>query len=78
METSRTTIVLGSALYRKAKLAAARQDRSLKEIVEEALRAYLREREAQVRESRSLRFGVYPGRPRGSLRRESLYRKLGK
>ena len=42
MESLRTTIVLEKELYRQAKRLALEQDTTLKEVVERALRAYLR------------------------------------
>lgn len=42
MESLRTTIVLERELYRQAKRLALEQDKTLKEIVEQALRAYRR------------------------------------
>jgi len=42
MENRRTTVVLDELLYRQAKRAAVDQDKSLKEIIEEALRIFLR------------------------------------
>jgi len=76
MESLRTTIVLEKELYRQAKRLALEQDKTLKEIVEEALRAYLRGDQQSGRRSRGGRFGVYAGRVRGSLRRENIYRDI--
>jgi hypothetical protein len=42
MESLRTTIVLEKELYRQAKRLALEQDKTLKEIIEQALRSYLR------------------------------------
>jgi hypothetical protein len=42
MENLRTTIVLEKELYRQAKRLALEQDKTLKEIIEQALRVYLR------------------------------------
>ncbi len=76
METLRTTIVLEKGLYRQAKRLALEQDKTLKEIVEQALRAYLRGDQQRRQKNRGGRFGVYAGKVRGSLRRENLYRDI--
>ena len=76
MESLRTTIVLEKELYRQAKRLALEQDKTLKEIVEQALRAYLRGDQQRRQKNRAGRFGVYAGKFRGSLRRESLYRDI--
>jgi predicted transcriptional regulator len=76
MESRRTTIVLEKELYRQAKRLAVEQDKSLKEIVEEALRAYLHGDQQRGQRSVRGRFGVYAGKVRGSLRRESIYQDV--
>ena len=76
MESLRTTIVLEKELYRQAKRLALEQDTTLKEVVEQALRAYLRGDQPGAQKSRRGRFGVYAGKVRGSLRRENLYRDI--
>ena len=76
MESLRTTIVLEKELYRQAKRLALEQDKTLKEIVEQALRAYLRGDHQREQKSGGGRFGVYAGKVRGSLRRESIYRDI--
>ena len=76
MESLRTTIVLEKELYRQAKRLALEQDKTLKEIVEQALRAYLRGDQQRGQKNRGGRFGVYAGKVRGSLRRENLYRDI--
>jgi len=76
MENRRTTIVLEKELYRQAKRVALEQDKTLKEVVEQALRAYLRGDQVGAQRSRGGRFGVYSGKVRGSLRRESIYRDV--
>jgi predicted transcriptional regulator len=42
MESLRTTVVLEKELYRQVKRLALEQDKTLKEIIEQALRSYLR------------------------------------
>ena len=74
MENRRTTIVLERELYRQAKRLALEQDKTLKEIVEQALRAYLRGDQQKGQKTREGGFGVYAGKVRGSLRRENIYR----
>ena len=74
MENRRTTVVLEKELYREAKRVALEQDKTLKEVVEQALRAYLGWDKVGVQRSREGRFGVYTAKVRGSLRRESIYR----
>ncbi len=76
MESLRTTIVLEKELYRQAKRLALEQDKTLKDIVEQALRAYLRGDQQRGQKHRAGRFGVYAGKVRGSLRRENLYRDI--
>ena len=76
MESLRTTIVLEKELYRQAKRLALEQDKTLKEIIEQALRAYLRGDHQRGRKTRAGRFGVYAGKVRGSLTRENIYRDI--
>ncbi len=76
MESLRTTIVLEKELYRQIKRLALDQDMTLKEIVETAIRAYLRGDHERAQRSRGGRFGVYTGKVRGSLRRENIYRDI--
>jgi hypothetical protein len=76
MESLRTTIVLEKELYRQAKRFALEQDTTLKEVVERALRAYLRGDQQGAQKSKGGRFGVYPGKVRGSLGRENIYRDI--
>ncbi|HSE85411.1 MAG TPA: ribbon-helix-helix protein, CopG family [Candidatus Binatia bacterium] len=76
MESFRTTIVLEKELYRQVKRLALEQDKTLKEIIEQALRSYLRGDHEPRQKSRGGRFGVYAGKVRGSLRRENLYRDM--
>jgi predicted transcriptional regulator len=76
METRRTTILLEKELYRQAKRVALEQDKTLKQIVEQALRAYLNGGHEQLSKSREGGFGVYAGRPRGTLKRQSIYRDI--
>jgi len=75
MESRRTTIVLEKELYRGAKRLALEQDKTLKEIVDEALRAYLTGDQRGQRSRRAC-FGVYHGKVCGNLKRESIYRHL--
>jgi hypothetical protein len=76
MERLRTTIVLEKELYRQAKRLALEQETTLKEIVEQALRAYLRGDQQRALRSKGEHFGVYAGKVRGRLRRDSLYRDI--
>lgn len=76
MESLRTTIVLEKELYRQAKRLALEQDKTLKQIIEEALRAYLRGDHQSRPRRRGGGFGVYAGKVRGSLRRETIYRDI--
>jgi hypothetical protein len=76
MESLRTTIVLEKELYRQVKRLALEQDKTLKEIIEQALRSYLRGDHERGPKSRGGRFGVYTGKVRGSLRRENIYRDV--
>ena len=76
MESLRTTIVLEKELYRQAKRLALEQETTLKEVVEQALRAYLRGDQQRVLRSKGERFGVYAGKVRGRLRRDSLDRDI--
>ena len=73
MKTRRTTILLEKELYRQAKRVALEHDKTLKQIVEQALRAYLNSSQEQLRKSRKGEFGVYVGRPRGTLKRQNIY-----
>lgn len=77
MEHLRTTIVLEKELYRQVKRLALEQDKTVKEIVELALRAYLRGDDQRQR-SKKGRFGVYAGKARRSLRREDIYQDIPK
>lgn len=76
MGNRRTTVVLDESLYRQAKRVAVEQDKSLKEIIEEALRAFLSGGQQRRGRAGGPRFGVYPGKPLTDLRRETLYRDL--
>ena len=76
METLRTTIVLERELYRQAKRLALEQDKTLKEIVEQALRAYFRGDQQRGQKTRGGKFGVYAGKVRGGLSRENIYRDI--
>jgi hypothetical protein len=76
METLRTTIVLERELYLEAKRLALEQDKTLKEIVEQALRAYLRGDQQRGQKSKEREFGIYAGKVRGSLRRENISRDI--
>ncbi len=79
MGNRRTTLVLDESLYRQAKRVAVEQDKKLKEIFEEALRAFLMGGQQQGRRQvPGPRFGVYPGKPPMDLRRETLYRDIKK
>jgi predicted transcriptional regulator len=76
VESFRTTIVLEKELYRQAKRLALEQDKTLKEIIEQALRSYLRGDQQRGQGSRGGRFGIYAGKVRGGLRRENIYRDI--
>ena len=65
MESLRTTIVLEKELYRQIKRLALDQDMTLKEIVEKAIRAYLRGDHERAQRSRGGRLrGLYWESPR--------------
>ena len=74
MESLRTTIVLEKELYRQAKRLALEKDKTLKEIIEQALRSYLSGDQQRGQESGGGGFRVYAGKSRGGLRRENIYR----
>lgn len=76
MGNRRTTVVLDENLYRQAKRAAVEQDKTLKEILEEALLAFLRGGQQRSGRAAVPRFRVYPGKAFTDLRRETLYRDL--
>jgi hypothetical protein len=76
MESLRTTIVLERELYREAKRLALEQDKTLREIIEQALRAYLRGDPQRRQKTSEGQFGIYAGKVRGSLRRENIYRDI--
>lgn len=76
MRSRRTTVVLDEGLYRQAKRAAVEMDKSLKEIIEQALRGFLRGDRGRTERVAGPRFGVYPGKPTTDMRREALYRDL--
>jgi hypothetical protein len=76
MESLRTTIMLEKELYRQIKRLALEQDKTVKEIIEQALRSYLRGDHQTGQKDRKRRFGVYPGKVRGNLRRENIYRDI--
>lgn len=74
MGNRRTTVVLEESLYRQAKKGAVEMDKSLKEIIEEALRGFLMGDQGQRETVARPRFGIYPGKPTAATRREDLYR----
>lgn len=76
MGSRRTTVVLDESLYRQAKRLAVEQDKSLKEIIAEALRDFLKRGQRGVRRPAGPRFGVYPGKVLTELSRGTLYRDL--
>jgi hypothetical protein len=78
MEYRRTTLMLEESLYRQAKREALEQDKTFKQIVEQALTTFLRGGERLRARSRRLRFGVSPGKPLKDLRRKTLYQELKK
>lgn len=78
MQNRRTTVVLDETLYRQAKRMAVEQDKSLKEILEEALRTFLRGGLQRMENAPGPRFGVYPSKARTDLRRETIYRDTQK
>jgi len=78
METRRTTVVLAEDLYRQAKRIALEEDKSLKEIIEEAVRTFLGRGYRGRRRTAGARFGVYPGKAVADVRRETLYKSLRK
>lgn len=76
MGNRRTTVVLEESLYRQAKRAAVEMDKSLKEIIEDALRGFLKGDQPRREKVAGPRFGIYPGKPTSDMRRETLYRDL--
>ena len=73
MESLRTTIVLEKELYRQVKRLALEHDTTLKEIIERALRSYLRGNQQRGQGNRRRPFRVYAGKIRGQLRRDNIY-----
>lgn len=78
MENRRTTVVLDENLYRQAKRVALERDQTLKELIEEALRTFLRGGKPVREVTKARPFGVYPGKPVTDLRRETIYRHVRK
>lgn len=78
MDYRRTTVVLEESLYRQAKRRALERDKTLKELIEEALRTFLRGGKQAGEVTKGPRFGVYPGKPLTDLRRETIYRHVRK
>lgn len=76
MGTRRTTVVLEENLYRQVKKLAVEQDKSLKETIEQALRALLRGGQQRRGRAAGPRFGLYPSKVLTDSRREALYRDL--
>ena len=68
----RTTFMLDEELYREVKRRAVDRGRPMRALVEEALRDYLGVTR-RGHKSPAPKFGVYPSRVVGSLRREDLY-----
>lgn len=68
----RTTVVLDDELYREVKRKAIDRGRPMRLLMEEALRAYLGKTRSTHKVS-GPKFGVYPAKIVGSLRREDIY-----
>lgn len=73
MSIRRTTVALDEGIYRQVKQAALTQDRSIREIVQEALRLFCEGRFLPSRVARRPRFGAYRFRIKGALRRADIY-----
>ena len=73
MKLRRTTVVLEDGLYRQVKQTAVLNDRSIRDVVQEALRLFCAGRLAVGRSVRRPRFGTHRLGIRGSLRRVDLY-----
>ncbi len=73
MGLRRTTLVLEEALYRQVKQVALDQDKSLRQVVQEALRLFCEGRLFPRRGTRMPRFGAYRFHVKGPLRRAQLY-----
>lgn len=69
----RTTIALDERLYRQVKRTAVDQDKTIREIVREALELFCQGRLAARQHPRMPRFGAYRFRIKGSLRRADIY-----
>lgn len=68
----RTTVMLEDGLYREIKRKAVDEDRPMRRLVEDALRAYVGLKRSRWPE-RSPTFGVYRFRVKGDLRRRTIY-----
>lgn len=78
MESRRTTVILDRDLYRQAKRMAVERETSLKEVIQEALRTFLRVGPQPAPPEKRSRFGAYRGRATGDLRRTTMYRDIRK
>lgn len=76
MQLRRTTIRLPQTIYRKAKIKAAREDRTLQELVIEALRANLStSKSGKVKKGVCLQ-SYSLGKLKGKIDRQAIYEDL--
>lgn len=68
----RTTLLMDDELYRTVKRSAVDRGRPMRTLVEEALRRYLGVQSRHARRT-TVRFGVYPGRVKGTCSRREIY-----
>lgn len=69
----RTTVVLDERLYRQVKQTALQEDRTIREVVQQALEWFCQGR-MPARSGRKMpRFGAYPSRVIGDISRSSIY-----
>ena len=69
----RTTVVLDERLYRQVKQTALQQDRTIREVVQQALEWFCQGRLAGRSQARMPRFGAYRSRIKGDISRSSIY-----
>jgi hypothetical protein len=68
----RTTVMLDDDLYREVKRTAVDRGRPMRALMEEALSIYLHRAPGRTKAALP-KFGVYPARVHGALRREDIY-----
>lgn len=72
----RTTVVLDERLYRQVKQTAFQQDKTIREVVQQALEWFCQGRLGSRARARMPRFGAYRSRVKGSLSRSSIYEDI--